>query len=93
MDIPEPRVKSMFVRIFVHAEHSEDKVSRKSQTGILMFCNKASVMCSRKKQNLVHTLKFGSELTAMNQDMDMTQALGYKLIIFEVPIDRPANMY
>ena len=38
-DIPNPRVKNMTTHCFVDSIHAADKVTRLSQTGILIFCN------------------------------------------------------
>ena len=57
-----------------------------------MFFNRAPIIWSRKKQNLVQTSTFGSEFIVMDQDVEMFQDLRYKLRMFGIPIDSPANM-
>ena len=89
----DPRGNSMSVFVFIDAYHSGDKVSIRSQTGILIFCNRASVMWFSKKYNLVQTSTFGSDFTAMKIIVEITQALRYKLTIFGVPINGPPNVY
>ena len=82
----------MSVFVFIDAYHSGDKVSIRSQTGILIFCNRASVMWFSKKYNLVQTSTFGSDFTATKQAVEMTQNLRYELRMIGIPIDGPANM-
>ena len=44
LDAPQPRGKSMTTHCFVDANHASDKVTRRSQSGILIFCNRAPIM-------------------------------------------------
>ena len=46
-----------------------------------------------KKQNLVQTSTFLSELNAMKKSVDMTKDLRYNLSMLGVPIDGPTNMH
>ena len=46
-----------------------------------------------KRQNSVETSTFGSEFTAMKQAVELLKALRYKLRMFGIPIDGPANVY
>ena len=67
IDAPEPRGNEIGIHCFVDASHASDKVTRKSQTGILIFLNKAPIVFFSKQQNLVEMSTFGSEFTAMKQ--------------------------
>ena len=93
IDMPEPRGNEVEIHCFVDASHASEKVQRRSQTGILMFINKAPIMFYSKRQNLVETSIFGSEFTATKQAVELIKGLRYKLIMFGVPIDGPARMY
>ena len=75
------------------ASHAAEKVHRRSQTGILIFVNKAPIMFYSKRQNSVETSTFGSEFTATKQAVELIKGLRYKLRMFGVPIDGPARMY
>jgi hypothetical protein len=92
-NIPEPRGKEVGIHCFVDASHAADKVTRRSQTGILIFINKAPITFYSKRQNSVETSTFGSEFTACKQAVELIKALRYKLRMFGVPIEGPANMY
>ena len=93
MDAPVPRGWEVSIHCFVDASHASDKATRRSQTGILMFINKAPVIFYSKRQNSVETSTFGSEFTACKQAVELIKALRYKLRMFGVPLDGPANMY
>ena len=92
-DAPEPRGKEVGIHCFVDASHASDKATRRSQTGVLIFVNKAPIIFYSKRQNSVETSTFGSEFTAMKQAVELVKALRYKLRMFGVPIDGPASVY
>jgi len=93
VNMPEPLGKEAEIHCFVDANHASDKVSRRSQTGILVFLNRAPVLFFSKRQNSVETSTFGSEFTALKQAVELVKALCYKLRMFGVPLAGPANMY
>ena len=68
-------------------------VTRRSQTGILTFLNRAPIAWYRKRQNIVESSTFGSEYIAMKTAVEMLQALHCKLRWFGVPIDGPVNVF
>ena len=75
------------------ASHASDNVTRRSQTGILIFLNKAPIVFFSKRQSSVETSTFGSEFTAMKQAVELVKGLRYKLQMFGVPLEGPASMY
>ena len=102
LDAPEPRGKAVGIHCFVDASHAPDKATRRSQTGILIFVNKAPIIAFSKRQNLVETSTFGLEFTAMKQAVEIVKGLKYKLRMFGVPLEGtlhngklqyPANIY
>ena len=93
IDMPSPRGKSMSTHCFVDANHAGDKTSRRSMTGILIFCNRAPIIWHSKRQNGVETSTFGSEFTALKNAVELIAALRYKLRMFGVPIDGPTDMF
>ena len=56
--------------------YASDKLTRKTQTDILLFCNKAPVIWNNKRQNGVEVLTFGSEFIALKNDVELIKALG-----------------
>ena len=92
-DMPKPRGNIMSTHCFVDANHGNDRVSRRSQTGILIFCNKAPIIWHSKRQNTVETSTFGSEFQAMKNAIELIEALRYKLRMFGVPIEGPTNVF
>jgi len=46
-----------------------------------------------KRQSTVETSTYGSEIIAMRTAVEMVEALRYKLRMFGIPIEGPANVY
>ena len=92
-DMPEPRGMAMSQHCFVDADHAADKVHRRSHTGILIFVNRAPIIWYSKKQNSVEASTYGSEFMALKTAVELIEGLRYKLRMFGVPIEGPANVY
>jgi hypothetical protein len=90
---PPPRGKSMSTHCFVDADHAGNKLTRRSQTGILLFVNRAPIIWYSKRQNSVEDASFGSEFVALRQAKNMIVALRYKLRSFGVEIEGPTSVF
>jgi hypothetical protein len=92
-DMPEARGNVASTHCFVDANHAGNMTNRRSQTGILIFMNRAPIIWHSKRQNTVETSTFGSEITAMKNAIELIKALRYKLRMFGVPIEGPTNIF
>ncbi len=92
-NMPTPRGRMMSTHCFVDSDHAGDKVTRRSQTGILMFCCRAPVLSHSKRQNSVETSTCGSELVAMRQAIDLVKSLRCKLRMFGIPVEGPTDVF
>ena len=92
-DMPPPRGRSVSTHCFVHSNHAGDKVTRRSQTGILIFLNRAPIIGYSKRQNTVEMSMFGSEFIAMKAVVEQIETLRYKLRIFGVPLEGTTNVF
>ena len=92
-EIPEPLGEPVEIHCFVDASHASDVTSRKSQTGILIFLNRAPIFWYSKKQNNVESSTFGSEFVAMKTAVELIRALRLKLRWMGIPFYGPANIY
>ena len=90
--MPEPRGKPVHILTFVDANHAGNTVTRRSQTGIIIFVQNAPIMWLSKKQNTVESSTFGSEFNALRVAVEMNKALRYKLRMFGIPIDGPSDI-
>ena len=93
MDMPEPRGKPVVITCFVDSNHAGNTVTRQLHTGILIFVQNAPIIFYSKRQNTVETSTFGSKFVAMRIAKEMIVALQYKLRMFGVPIEGPANVF
>ena len=92
-NMPKPRGKPVSIHCFVDADLAGNKANRRSQTGILMFVNRAPIIWHSKRQNTVESSTFGSEIVAMKNAVELIEALRYKLRMMGIPIDGPASLY
>ena len=92
-DMPRPRGSIVSTHCFVDSDHAGDKVTRRSQTGILIFVNRAPIIWYSKRQNTVETSTFGSEFIAMKTAVEQIEALRYKIRMFGSPIEGPTNVF
>ena len=92
-NMPEARGLSVSTSCFVDADLAGDKSTRRSQTGILIFVNKAPIHWYSKRQPTVETSTFGAEFCAMKRGVEMIEALRYKLRMFGVSLDGPASIF
>ena len=101
-DMPAPRGQMVSTHCFVDSDHAANTVTRRSQTGLLLFVNRAPVTWFSKRQNTVETSTFGSEFITMKTAVDhvealryklRVEALHYKLRVFGIPIEGPTNVF
>ncbi len=90
---PSPRGNAVQINCFVDADHAGNKLTRRSQTGILIFLNRSPILWYSKAQNTVETSTFGSEFTAMRIAVELLEGLRYKLRMFGVPLEGPVNTF
>jgi hypothetical protein len=77
----------------LNADHAGDQIIQCTQTGILVFLNRAPIIWYSKMQNTVETSPFGSEFVAMRIATEIIESLHYKLSMMGVPINGPANVF
>ena len=91
-DMPEPRGEEVDISIFVDADHAGNKVTRRSHTGIIIYCNLSPIIWYSKRQNTVESSTFGSEFIAMKIATELNDSLVYKLRMFGIPIAGPTRI-
>ena len=92
-NMPEPLGKAMKMACFVDSNHAGNVVTRRSQTGIMIFLQNAPILPYSKRQNTVESATFGSELVAMRVARDLIVAMRIKLKCFGIPIDGPCDVF
>ena len=93
-NMPEAKGKPVMISsCFVDANHAGNMMTRRSHTGILVYVQNAPIIWFSKRQNTVEASSFGSEFVALRAAKEMIVALRYKLRMFGVAIDGPANVF
>ena len=80
------------ITTFFDASHAANNVTRRSHTGFVIFMNSAPIIWYSRRQNTVKESTFSSEYIALKVCMEHIIALRYKLRMFGVGIDGPANV-
>ena len=91
--MPEPLGNPVNIHVFVDANHAGNVVTRRLHKGILVFVQNSPVLWVSRRQNTVETSTFGSEFVALRNARDVIIALRYKLRMFGVPLEGPAQVY
>jgi hypothetical protein len=92
-NIPNPLVDEMEITVFVGSDHTHDKVTRKSITGIFTFVGRTPVFCSSKRQGAIETSTYSAEFCGMRSATEETIAVRYMLRCLGVKVTRPSYMF
>jgi hypothetical protein len=90
---PITRGKAIDLRLFVDSDHAGDYFMRRSRTGFVIYLNMAPIVWISKRQPTVESSVFGAEFVVMNDGIETTRGLRYKLRMMGVAIDGPTYIY
>ena len=90
---PPPRGNPVQVNCFVDSDCAGDRLTRRSQTGIILYCNSAPIQWYSKRQTTVESSTFGAEFVALHVATEMIISLRYKLCMFGIPVPEHANVF
>lgn len=91
-NMPAPRGKPVVITMYCDANHANNKINRRSRSGILIFVNRSPVSWYSKLQATVETSTFGSEFVALKLGVEMLRSLRYKLRMMGVPFEGPSQV-
>ena len=91
--MPPPCGRTVSSHCFVDADHASNTVTQRSQTGTLIFLNRALIVRYSKWQNTMETSTFGSEFIAMRTAVEHIEALHYKMHMFGIPVEGLMNVF
>lgn len=93
--MPKPRGKSVLTTAFVDASHANNKKTRRSHIGHIIFVNRAPILWYSKRTQTVETSTFSSEFIAMKTCIEAIVGFRYKLRMFGIPIheDHATNVF
>ena len=92
-DMSPSRGNGVTTHYFEDVDLAGNTVNKRSHTEILIFFNRAPIICHSKRQNTVKESTYGSDIVAMKNAVELIEALRYKLCMFKVPIDGPTNIF
>ena len=92
-DEPEPRGRPVKASCFVDADHAGCRITRRSHTGTLIFCNGSPILWFSERQTTVESSTFGGEIVAMRIAVEMIEGLRHKLGMMGAPVDGPADVH
>ena len=92
-DIHIPSGSGVSITAFVDASFAQNKKTRKSHSGFIIFVNRAPISWFSKRQATVETSTFSSQFMAMKLCVCAIEALRFKLRMFGVPVEGPAHVY
>ena len=90
---PDPRGKSVDLRMWVDSDHAGDKMTRRSHKGYFIFLNTALIDWLSKKQATIQGSVFGAEFVAMKTGVEALRGIRYKMRLMDVPLTGPTYIY
>ena len=84
-----PRGKEGQLFIYVDADHATDQVTRRSNTGIIVYLNSTPIRWVSKRQPTVESSTHGAELVAGKVATEIAIEMRYKLRMLGVPMEGP----
>ena len=90
---PPPGKNPVYIGCYVDADHAGNLLTSRSHTGSIIFVNNFPTIWYSKRQNIVESSSFGSEFISLQIETEMIEVLGYKLRMFGLPIDGPADVF
>ena len=91
--MPEPLGHPVHIYVFVDANHAGNLVTRRSHTGVLLYVQISPIVWLSQRQITVETSTFGSEFVALRIARDLTISMRYKLRMFGIPLEGPAQVF
>ena len=92
-DMPRPRGHGVYITAFVDASFAQNKKTRKSHTGFIIFVNRAPIIWYSKRQSTMETSTFSAEFMAMKSCLQSIEGLRFKLRMFGIPVEGPAHIF
>ena len=78
--------------MFCDANHAGDMVTRRSQSGIILYVNGAPITWYSKRQNTVDGSTFWSEFIDLRIGTEILKDLRYKLRMMGIPVSEEPSV-
>ena len=83
----KPCVKEVHTTMYVDSNHAGDLLTRRFQSGVLIYVNPLPIIWYPKIQNMVGSSTFGYEFLALRFGSQLFKGLRYKLRMMSIPLD------
>ena len=80
------------IAAFIDSDHASNLVTRRSQKGYIIFCNQSPILWYSKRQNTVEASTFGAEFVVARTCLEAIEAVCFKLRMFGIPVEGPADV-
>jgi hypothetical protein len=92
-NMPPSLGKDVDLRVMVDSDHAEEKRTRRSRTGFIIFCNLAPIIWLSKQQVTIETSVFGAEFVAMKHRIETLRGPRYKICMMGMLLSGPTYIY
>jgi hypothetical protein len=92
-DAPVPHGKDMDLRLFVDYDNAGEHLKRRSRTGFVIYLNMAPIVWFSDRQPTVESSVFEAEFFAMNNGIETSRGLCYKLRMMGVILSGTTFVY
>ena len=86
-NIPTPLVEEISITVFFNSDHGQDKVTRRSITGLIAFHGQTPAFYLSKRQGAIETSTYGAEFCAMKTSAEETIAKRYMMRCLGVKVE------
>ena len=76
----------MVTTAFCDSSHANNKKTRRSYTGYIIFVNRAPIKWKSRRQNTLETSAFSAEFIALKECIEDVEAVRFKLRMFGIPL-------
>jgi hypothetical protein len=73
-----PYTRPVQMNVFVDANHAGNLFNRQSQTGVLIYLNRAPILWHLKTQRNVESMTFGSDVVVLRIATELIKGLRFK---------------
>ena len=84
--MPRPRGEPVVTTAFCDSSYANNKKTRRSHTGYVIFVNRAPIKWKSRRQNTLETSAFSAEFIALKECIEDVEAVRFKLRMFGIPL-------
>eukprot|EP00957_Ditylum_brightwellii_P036623 2774597-Ditylum_brightwellii.AAC.1 len=90
--VPDPIFNEIAITVYVDSDHTHDKHTQRSITGLIIFVGHTPAMYQAKQQGAVETSTHGAKFMAMKTDVEEVMSIRYMLCCLVVKVKAPTRI-